>query len=178
MLCAKTSVRQHAIFFRFRFALFQVVTFVSNDAYHLAHLLAFRPRVDYKALSNRADEMRKNLQHRNVQGDVDAIIALYKESVELSAEMVQLRQQRNVNAEEMRANGPKMTPEQKKALVSAGKQIKDRLTAIEGRLETLEEQLLPTAASLPNFTHPGSPFAEEGPRIVKWVGSKPTCVGF
>jgi seryl-tRNA synthetase len=120
--------------------------------------------------------MRRNVEQRRSQANVEKIVDLHKESVELQAEAVKLRQQRNVAAEEMRVRGSKMTPEEKKKQVELGKQLKDRLAAVEKRLEEIEQELLPAGMALPNFTHPESPMPEEGPRIVKWVGEKPKCV--
>lgn len=129
--------------------------------------------VDMKLVREQAEEMRANIANRGVGADLDRALELYDERLALLRETEALRSRRNDNARAMKQARDAATRD---TLIAEGRQIKEDLAALEGRLAEADEQLTIEALRLPNFTHPKTPIGstEAANRELEVVGQVPT----
>lgn len=67
----------------------------------------------------------------------------------------------------------KLEPEQRTALIEAGKKLKDQVAAAEERVAALEAELQSEGQRLPNLTHPAVPIGgEELATVLRMVGAQ------
>ncbi len=128
--------------------------------------------IDLKELKSRRDEIAQNIKTRNMQVDIDAIIALQEERSALLQESEELRSQRNDNAKKMKG---KMDPETRSLLIAEGKSLKDAIAEKEGRLKEVELSFQSLARTIPNYAHPDAPVGKEDKdnTAIKFHGTPP-----
>ena len=111
-----------------------------------------------------------NADDRAAQCDVAKVCELYDAFQSLNRECDEIRELRNANAKSMKG---KLEPETRAALIAEGKELKDKLAALEGTLGDLEFQLQTEGQKVPNDTHPEVPVGgEELAALRKEVGAK------
>ena len=132
--------------------------------------------IDYRELRARRDEIAKNIADRNMKVDVDEAIALQDRRSELMKSAEELRAARNTNAAKMKG---KMDNEARQALIAEGREIKDRIAAVEAELETVDKDFNAIVRQIPNYAHPKAPVGKEDKdnTAIKYVG-KPPVFGF
>ena len=128
--------------------------------------------IDTKELKSRYDEIRKNIENRYMDVDLDAIIALQDERYEVLQETEALRAKRNETASRMKG---RLDPETRAALIEEGKNIKTALAEKEARLAALDQQFTEAARTIPNYASPEAPVGKEDKDslAVKFVGQPP-----
>ncbi|MGE4454150.1 MAG: serine--tRNA ligase [Sphaerochaeta sp.] len=128
--------------------------------------------IDLKELKSRRDEIAQNIKVRNMQVDIDAIIALQEERSALLQESEELRSQRNENAKKMKG---KMDPETRSLLIAEGKSLKDAIAEKEGRLKEVEQSFQSLARTIPNYAHSDAPVGKEDKdnTAIKFHGTPP-----
>ena len=132
--------------------------------------------IDYRELRARRDEIAKNIADRNMKVDVDEAIALQDRRSELMKTAEELRAARNTNAARMKG---KMDDEVRRILIAEGRDIKDRIAAVESELEEIDKSFMAIVRQIPNYAHPKAPVGKEDKdnTAIKYVG-KPPVFGF
>ena len=128
------------------------------------------PMLDLRFIKEHSDEVKKNVENRFMDADVDAVLRLYDERNELISTIDGLRQRRNENAKKMKG---KMPPEERDALISEGKALKTEIAALEDTLKEKEALLSAEAAKIPNMAHPDAPETSRR-RAGETEGEEPT----
>lgn len=130
----------------------------------------YRAYVDFKFVRDNLDLVKKNCADRMVKADPDQVVSLYDEFVQLTQEADAIRAARNENSSAMKK---KLSDEERQELISRGKELKNELDAIDGKLNVIESALQVEGKKLPNLTHPDVPVgAEEHATVLKNVGEK------
>ena len=132
--------------------------------------------IDYRELRARRDEIAKNIADRNMKVDVDEAIALQDRRSDLMKTAEELRAARNTNAARMKG---KMDDEARRILIAEGREIKDRIAAVESELEEIDKAFMAIVRQIPNYAHPKAPVGKEDKdnTAIKYVG-KPPVFGF
>ena len=132
--------------------------------------------IDYRELRARRDEIAKNIADRNMKVDVDEAIALQDRRSDLMKTAEELRAARNTNAARMKG---KMDDEVRRILIAEGRDIKDRIAAVESELEEIDKAFMTIVRQIPNYAHPKAPVGKEDKdnTAIKYVG-KPPVFGF
>ncbi|MBQ7645410.1 MAG: serine--tRNA ligase, partial [Spirochaetales bacterium] len=132
--------------------------------------------IDYRELRARRDEIAKNIADRNMKVDVDEAIALQDRRSDLMKTAEELRAARNTNAARMKG---KMDDEVRRTLIAEGRDIKDRIAAVESELEEIDKAFMTIVRQIPNYAHPKAPVGKEDKdnTAIKYVG-KPPVFGF
>jgi seryl-tRNA synthetase len=132
--------------------------------------LSWRAAIDFKKLKDDPAAAQTNADNRAAQCDVAKVCELYDAFQSLNRECDEIREARNLNAKSMKG---KLEPETRAALIAEGKELKEKLAAIEGTLGALEFQLQSEGQKVPNDTHPETPLGGEELAVLrKEVGKK------
>ncbi len=128
--------------------------------------------IDYRELKSRRDEIAKNIADRNMKVDVDEAIRLQDRRSELMKAAEELRAARNENAQKMKG---KMDNEARQALISEGRDIKERIASTESELEAVDKEFNTIIRQIPNYAHPKAPVGKEDKdnTAIKYVGKPP-----
>jgi len=132
---------------------------------------AFRAALDLKAVRDDPDLYKRNAAERNADCDVDLVVRLFEESQALQVELDAARADRNANAAGMKG---RLEPDARAALIEAGREIKERVQALEARASALDNLLQREGQRLPNLTHPDVPRSsdEADATLVRTVGRR------
>ncbi len=128
--------------------------------------------IDVREIKTRRDEIAKNIQQRNMNVDIDAIIALSDERAILMQQTESLRAKRNENAQRMKA---KLDSDTRAALILEGKALKDQIASVESQLSEVDQSYQNLIKTIPNYAHPQAPIGKEDKdnTTIKTVGSIP-----
>lgn len=128
--------------------------------------------IDSRELKTRRDEIAQNIVNRNMKVDVDKAIELQDSRSALMHEAEQLRTRRNEIAAKMK--GP-MDKEAREVLIAEGRDLKDRIAAVEENLEQVEARYNAILRQIPNYAHPDAPIGKEDKdsTAIKFVGTVP-----
>ncbi len=110
--------------------------------------------LDYKFIKDNLEAVKENIRNRNMNADADKVVNLYDEQTSLVTKQQDLQQKRNENARQMKQ---KLDDAARKALVEAGKKIKEDIAAVEEKLNHVKEALEAAARQIPNMIHPDAP---------------------
>jgi len=113
--------------------------------------------LDLETIRTRTDEVRRNTANRNVQADIDKVLALADRRSAAIQEVDALRARRN----EVSQQTAKASAEARTALVEEGKGLKSRIAEKEADLARIEEDLRAEQAKIPNLTHPDAPVGRD-----------------
>ncbi len=132
--------------------------------------------IDIKELKTRRDEIKKNIENRYMNVDLDAIIKDQDDRLALLLEVENLRSRRNETAQKMKG---KLDNETRAKYIAEGKAIKDELALKEAELTELDAKFMNEARTIPNYAHPDAPVGKEDKDslAVKFVG-EPTKFSF
>ncbi len=114
--------------------------------------------IDVKELKTRYEEIRKNIENRYMNVDLDKIISDQEKRAALMQETETLRAKRNENAQKMKG---KLDPETRKTLIEEGKTIKDELAKVEAEYNEIDKIFADEARTIPNYSHPEAPIGKE-----------------
>src|SRR5215471_3616072 len=100
------------------------------------------------------EEVKANVRHRKVNADVDRVVQLDDERKRLAQETQTLQQRQN----EISKLIPKEKDKEKKdALIKEGRELRDKVGALEARGKQVEADLRAVLATIPNMSHPSAP---------------------
>ena len=114
--------------------------------------------IDIKELKTRYEEIKKNIQDRYMNVDLDKIIADQEKRAALLLEVEDLRAKRNENASKMKG---KLDPETRQALIAEGKALKETLAGKEAEFNEIDALFSQEARTIPNYVHPDAPVGKE-----------------
>ena len=128
--------------------------------------------IDIKELKTRRDEIKKNIEDRYMNVNLDAIIRDQDERLALLLEVESLRTKRNETAQKMKG---KLDSETRAKYIAEGKAIKDELAAKEAQLAEIEAKFMAEARTIPNYASPEAPIGKEDKDslAIKFVGVPP-----
>jgi seryl-tRNA synthetase len=114
--------------------------------------------LDFKFIKDNLDAVRENIKNRNVSADPEKVVTLYDQRNAVIQELEELRRQRNENASKMKG---KLEPEVRQGLIEEGKALKEKIAAVEERMDALLKELQAVAVLIPNMAHPEAPVGKE-----------------
>jgi seryl-tRNA synthetase len=114
--------------------------------------------LDYRFIVDNLEAVKQNIADRYMQGDADTVAALFNQRTELTTTLQGLQQQRNANAQAMKA---KIENAERTRLIEEGKRLKDSIAAKEAELAKTEAELALEARRIPNMAHPDAPRGKE-----------------
>lgn len=114
--------------------------------------------IDIKELKTRYSEIKKNIEDRYMNVDLDKIIQDQDRRAELLLEVENLRARRNENASKMKG---KMDPETRARLIAEGKALKEELAGKEAEFSAVDALFQAEARTIPNYAHPKAPVGKE-----------------
>lgn len=113
--------------------------------------------LDYKFIKDNLEAVKENIKNRSMHADADKVVNLYDEQTSLVTKQQDLQQKRNENARQMKQ---KLDDAARKALIEAGKKIKEDIAAVEEKLNQVKEALETAARQIPNMIHPDAPIGK------------------
>ncbi len=128
--------------------------------------------IDIKELKSRRDEIKKNIENRYMNVDLDKIILDQDERLALLLEVENLRSRRNDTAAKMKG---KLDNETRAKYIQEGKEIKDELAIKEAELSEKDSLFMAEVRTIPNYAHPDAPIGKEDKDslAIKFVGVPP-----
>jgi seryl-tRNA synthetase len=133
-------------------------------------VLSWRAAVDFKKLKEDPVAAQTNADNRAAVCDINKVVQLYDAFQTLNREVDELRELRNQNSSAMKG---KLEPDKRAALIQEGKDLKEKLSAIEGTLQALEYEMQTEGQKVPNDTHPAVPIGGEELAVLrKEVGAQ------
>jgi len=125
--------------------------------------------LDIKRLRDDTDEVKRSLNNRQVDVDVDQILNIDKQRRDLLFELDQLKQKRNENSEKIGKS--KLDPEEKQLLIRETRSLGEKIKEGDGRLREIEESLHNLLLTIPNILHESTPKGEsedDNIEVRKW----------
>jgi seryl-tRNA synthetase len=114
--------------------------------------------LDYRFIVENLSAVKKNIAHRYMKADADAVVRLFNRCTELTTVLQSLQQQRNANAAAMKG---KIEPDKRVALIEEGKKLKEDIAVAEAELSKTEAELATEGRRVPNMAHPDAPLGKE-----------------
>jgi seryl-tRNA synthetase len=114
--------------------------------------------LDYRFIVENLSAVKKNIAHRYMKADADAVVRLFNRRTELATALQSLQQQRNANAAAMKG---KIEPDKRAALIEEGKKLKEDIAVAEAELGKTETELDIEGRRVPNMAHPDAPLGKE-----------------
>ncbi len=124
--------------------------------------------LDASFIREHLEAVKANCRNRNVQADVDRVVALDDERKRLAQQTQQLQERQNKVAQEVKSARSK---EQRDPLIQEGRQLKESVGALEKQSKQIEDDLRAVLLTIPNMSHPDAPVgtqAEDNKVIRKW----------
>ena len=127
--------------------------------------------LDLKLIRSQPEEIADNCRRRNVEVDIEKLLALDEQVRQITTEVDAVRQRRNDISKKMKG---KVSPEERQPLIEESKKLRDEESEKEIMLRGLLEQRLELHMQVPNLTHPDSPdgFTDEDNVPIREVGTK------
>src|ERR1043166_4391307 len=110
--------------------------------------------LDTQFIRDNLDAVKANCKNRNVNADVDRVVALDDERKRLISAMQVKQQEANASAKSV---GQEKDPAKKQELIARGKQLREELAAFDPQLKHIEADLKAVVSTIPNMTHPAAP---------------------
>jgi seryl-tRNA synthetase len=128
--------------------------------------------LDLRVLRERAAEVAVNIRNRNLNLDLDALLACDQKAREAKTELDRIRQRRNEISSLMKGQ---LAPELRQPLVQEGRDLKERESELQRTHEELEAKRDEMVTQVPNFTHPDAPIGmdESANRVLSQHGVLP-----
>lgn len=126
--------------------------------------------LDLQFICDHADDVARNCRNRGVDIDVSQLVALAGRRRELIVAGDALRQEQN----EIAAQIPKASKDDRPALIARGKVLKELVSANDAELKEIEARVREWQARIPNLTHPEAPVGgAEAARVMRLWGTPP-----
>lgn len=113
--------------------------------------------LDLQFVCDNLETIRTNCGHRNVEADLQQIVALRDQRSSLITQADQTRHEQK----ETSALIPKAPPTEKPALVEKGRSLRERVAQLEVELAKVETDIRAALMTIPNLTHPDAPLGGE-----------------
>ncbi|THF86515.1 serine--tRNA ligase [Deinococcus sp. KSM4-11] len=113
--------------------------------------------LDLKFIRENAGAVRDAIRVKYVTLDLDELLALDRELLGVKQRVEALQTERNANAKLV----PKVTPDERPALIQKGKDLAEELRGLEPALRAHEEQLRQLLLRVPNIPLPGVPVGRD-----------------
>ena len=128
--------------------------------------------IDIRDIRTRYDEIKKNIENRFMNVDLEKIAKDMEKRSELLQAVDALRMKRNENAQKMKG---KMDKEARAVLIAEGKSIKEELSKLEAELSEAEKVFFAEAQTIPNYASPEAPVGKEDKDslAIKFYGEPP-----
>ncbi|MFA6429077.1 MAG: serine--tRNA ligase [Patescibacteria group bacterium] len=128
--------------------------------------------LDMKFIRDHAEEVKRNVERRRADVDVDALLRADEERVATIQRLEEVRRERNEIAEQMKTAEKADRP----ALIERGKTLKEELGALETSANEAEGTWRSLMMRVPNMTHPDAPTGEDDSenKEVKVIGKVET----
>ena len=123
--------------------------------------------VDIKFIRDHIDTIKKAVKEKRLDLDVDHLLAVDNKRRSLQQELETLQQQRNENANTMKAAGGK--PDQ--VSIGEGKRLKEEIAKIEGTLREVNTEFQSLMVKAPTIPSPDTPLGKddsENVELYKW----------
>ncbi len=114
--------------------------------------------IDIREIKERREEIKKNIENRFMNVDLDRIIALYDQRSAMLKEIEALRAKRNENAAKMKG---KLEKEERDALIEEGKKMKSELAEKEAAFNEVDLLFSSLAKTIPNYASKDAPIGKE-----------------
>lgn len=132
--------------------------------------------LDINYIVNNIDEVKKNVEARNMQCDVDRLVEVYSKIKENKQKSDNVRMQMNNNQSKIKEC---KTPEERTAVIEAGKALKAELAALKEELEKIEPEYNELLLSVPNTMAPDTPIGKnEDLNVEVYRYKEPTVFDF
>ena len=109
--------------------------------------------LDMKFIRDHPDEVRHAITVKQIDLDLDELLAADRTVHELGGQIQALREERNTNAKAI----PRAAPEERQALIERGRAIGDALKALEPGLREAEERRYRLLLRVPQIPSPDAP---------------------
>src|SRR5436305_7384911 len=107
--------------------------------------------LDLRFIRDNLDLVKENVAFRGVRNaDPELVSELYGKRLHLQQELEALRAERNESSQKMKG---KIEQEERQKLIERGRDLKERIAALEPELEGIERELDLAARKIPNMTH-------------------------
>jgi seryl-tRNA synthetase len=110
--------------------------------------------LDAAFIREHLDAVRANCRNRNVQADVDRVVALDDERKKLTSEEQVIRQRQN---EVSKLIPKEKDPAKKQEWIAEGKALRERVNGMAEKQKAVEEALAAALLTIPNMSHPDAP---------------------
>ena len=113
--------------------------------------------LDINYIVNNVDEVKKNVEARNMECDVDRLVEVYALIKANKQKSDGVRMQMNNNQKQIKEC---KTPEERAAVIEAGKALKAELAVLKEELEKIEPEYKELLLSVPNMMAPDTPIGK------------------
>src|SRR5262249_20336008 len=110
--------------------------------------------LDAHFIRDNLNAVKANCKNRNVKADVDRVVHLDDERKRLVQETQVLQQRQN---EISKAIPKEKDKDKKQALIQEGRDLREKVTALEGQKGQIEADLKAVLLTIPNMSHPDAP---------------------
>ena len=113
--------------------------------------------LDINYIVNNVDEVKKNVENRNMECDVDRLLEVYALIKENKQKTDGVRMQMNLNQKQIKEC---KTPEERNKVIEAGKVLKAELAVLKDELDKIEPEYKELLFSVPNTMAPDTPIGK------------------
>jgi seryl-tRNA synthetase len=124
--------------------------------------------LDAQFIREHLEAVKTNCRNRNVKADVDRVVQLDDERKRLVQETQSLQQRQNELSKLIPKEKDKV---RKQALIQEGRDLREKVAALETRAKQLETDLRAALLAIPNMSHPDAPVgttAEDNKILRRW----------
>lgn len=132
--------------------------------------LSYKTMLDIKFILQNQDFLKKIIKDKKIDLNIDDLINITKQKNDLTKKLEGLQQLRNLNSSKMK-NYAKLNELEKSKLTDEGKNIKNKISDIEGKLNPLIEKYKQLMLIVPNLYSADTPIGEsdeDNKEIFKW----------
>jgi seryl-tRNA synthetase len=129
--------------------------------------------LDINLIREHPDTVREALQKRQMDpAPVDQVLALDSERRQILVEVENLKAERNTVSRDI---GRMKEPAQRQEKIEAMRQVGEKISTLDDRLRSIEDQLQVAVSALPNIPDPSVPFgtSDADNIVIKTVGDLP-----
>lgn len=123
--------------------------------------------LDIKSIRTNAEALKETIRLKKLSLDLDRLLEVDSKRSILQKELMDLQQERNANAEKMKAAGGK--PDD--AAIAEGKRLKENIATKESEMESIEKEFHALMVLVPTIQAPDTPIGKddsENVEVEKW----------